>query len=177
MPRPDLLPAVAPQRSYQPEKWTAKHRMMARLSAVGYKNREIAKMLDLSESHVSVILSDPRAQIDIADAVENVSDNIIDLHTRMKAHAVEALDEIVDEVRHSKDEKVRQRAAFGILDRAGYTPIQKHMEVKPELPPNVADRVETAIREVSDEVHDAEYEYIHEDFDDQQDVEVESRES
>lgn len=148
--------------------------MISRLSAVGYKNHEIAEMLGLSQGHISVVLSDPRAQIDIADAVDRVSDNIVDLHTRIKAHAVEALDDIVHTLRHSKDEKLRTKVGFGILDRAGYTPIQKHMEVKPELPTNVADRVESAMREVADEVHDAEYEYVHEDYDSGEDVEVES---
>lgn len=148
--------------------------MIARLSAVGYKNKEIATALDMSEGRISVILSDPRAQIDIADAVESVADNIIDLHDRLKAHAYEALDEIVDSMRHSKDEKVRQKSAFGILDRAGYTPVQKHVQVAPELPADVAARFEKVMAEMQDDTYDAQYEYIPPDEvpEDEADVEV-----
>lgn len=171
MARPDLLPTVAPQKSYQPEKWTARHRMIAKLSAVGFKNNEIAKMMDMTPGRVSVILSDQRAAIDIEEAVTAVSDNIIDLHDRMKAYAYEALDEIIWEVRECTDVKVRQRAAFGILDRAGYTPVQKHMEVAPELPADVATRVEKAIAEVEDETVEAEYEFIEDEFDPDEELE------
>lgn len=160
MARPDLYPTVAPEKSYAPDKWTARHRLICQLHTIGWSNKEIAERLGMSDGRISTILSDPRAQLDITAAVASVADNIVDLHTRIKAHAVEALDEIVDEIRNSTDEKVRQRAAFGILDRAGYTPVQKHMSVAPELPMDVAERVKAAIAESIDDVEEVEYEVV-----------------
>jgi hypothetical protein len=163
MPRHDLYPTVMPEKSYQPDKWTARHRLICQLSTM-YKNREIAQMLNVSEGHVSVVLSDPRAHVDVQAAVVSISGNIVDLHDRIKAHAVEALDDVVYTLRNSKDEKLRTKIGFGLLDRAGYTPVQKHMSVAPELPADMADRIEAVTSELDNTVVEAEYEYVHEDL-------------
>lgn len=159
----DLKPNELPEKYWQPENWSPRHRLICQLSTLGMKGREIAGALGLSESHVSVVLNDPRARAEIEEAITNVADNIVDLHDRLKAHAVEAVDEIVDEMRNSKDERIRQKASFGILDRAGYTPVQKSIRLGAQIPASVADRVERALRDISD-IPEGEYEYVEHDL-------------
>lgn len=102
-----------------------------------------------TENKVSITLNDARAVPYIKEAARNVADGILDLNLRLKAHATEALDEIVDQMRNAEREAIRQKAAFGILDRAGYTPVQKHALVEaPQLPEGLVERVAAAHAEV-----------------------------
>ena len=61
------------------------------------------------------------------------------------------MDEIVEELRTSRNEKVRQTAAFGLLDRAGYTPVREvREEAPPLLPEDVVQRMEETTRELTE---------------------------
>lgn len=129
-------------KPWQPDSWLPRHSLVCQMHAAGLKNNEIAAATGYTESKVSTILNDPRAQEVIQAALQTMSKNIMDLHTRLKVHAVEALDEIVDELRSSENEKVRQKAAFGLLDRAGYTPVKKQIVMGGQIPKDLAERVE-----------------------------------
>lgn len=159
----DLIPTEGPEKPWQPKNWGPQHRMAVRLQVMGFKNKEIAQSLSLTESRVSIILNDPRAVAEREDAMDDIASNMLDLNKKLKVHAVEALEEVVDEMRHSKDERIRQRASFGILDRAGYTPVQKHQKVEPEVPADVADRMLTAMEEMKNTAVEADYEIIESD--------------
>ena len=74
-------------------------------------------------------------------------------------HADEALEEVLDSMRTCEDVKVRQRAAFDILDRAGYTPVRKEIRATAEqIPVEIASRMEEALQEM--EAIEAEYEIV-----------------
>lgn len=125
-----------------PDKWSARHVLVCRMHAAGLKNVDIAEALNVSEQIVSITLNDPRAATFIKQAVEAMAQNIVDLNTQLKAYSREALEEIVEQMRNSHSDRVRQVAAFGILDRAGYTPVQRHtVQAAPELPKELAERV------------------------------------
>lgn len=145
----DLLPAVNGDKYYHPEKWSPRHRLIVALHLGGDKNAEIAEKLGVSASHVSITLNDPRAVYEIENLASTVADRTVDTALRIKLYSNEALDEIVEELRTSKSEKVRQTAAFGLLDRAGYTPVREVREVAPPvLPEDVINRMEDTTREL-----------------------------
>lgn len=146
----DLLPNLSGEKDWSPEKWSPRHRIVVALHLGGDKNKEIAEKLGLSESRVSIILNDPRAAHEIMRMSAMVADRTVDTALRIKLYANEALDEIVEELRTSRSEKIRQNAAFGLLDRAGFTPPKINGEEKPpmSLPEEVVDRMENATNEI-----------------------------
>jgi predicted transcriptional regulator len=160
MPVPSLQPESPEEnKDYHPQKWTARHRMIVGLHLAGYRNKEIAKSLGMSEGRVSVILSDSRATQEVKRMSERVADNITDVHTRLLLYSNEALTEIVDEMRSCEDPAIRQRAAFGIMDRAGYTPSAKETEPAMQIPQDIAARMEDALAD-SEDFEEVEYEEI-----------------
>jgi hypothetical protein len=145
----DLLPFLEGDKEWSPAKWSPRHRLVVALHLGGDTNKEIAEKLSLSEGRVSVVLNDPRAVYEIERMARRIADRTIDTALRIKLYANEALDEIVEELRTSKSEKVRQSAAFGLLDRAGYTPIRGYEEeAPPVLPSEVVSRMEETTREL-----------------------------
>jgi len=147
----DLLPQLNGEKAWSPTKWNPRHRLIIALHLAGDKNKEICEKLGLSESHVSLILNDPRAVYEIENLAQGVADRTVDTALRIKLYANEALDEIVEELRTSRNEKVRQTAAFGLLDRAGYTPVREvREEAPPLLPEDVVQRMEETTRELTE---------------------------
>ncbi len=145
----DLLPMMQGVKDWSPDKWNPRHRLIVALHVAGDKSREICEKLGVSESHVSLILNDPRAIYEIENLAQGIADRTVDTALRIKLYANEALDEIVEELRTSRNEKVRQTAAFGLLDRAGYTPVREvREEAPPLLPQDVVQRMEETTREL-----------------------------
>jgi transcriptional regulator with XRE-family HTH domain len=137
------------EKEWSPDKWNPRHRLIVALHVAGDKSREICEKLGVSESHVSLILNDPRAIYEIENLAQNIADRTVDTALRIKLYANEALDEIVEELRTSRNEKVRQTAAFGLLDRAGYTSVRTLAEEAPPLlPQDVVQRMEETTREL-----------------------------
>jgi len=146
---PDLIPHVDPQKPYERKRWTQRHRLVVSLWLAGARNKQIASVMGYDEATVSIILNDPRAEMEIEAMGSSMAERMTDTHLRLKVLANEALSEITDEMR-DKDTPVaiRQRAAFGILDRAGYTAVQKHVQANVEIPLEIADRVEKVLNEI-----------------------------
>lgn len=146
----DLLPAVRPDKPYQPEKWTGVHRRIVSLSESGYRNYEIAELVGLTPSRISIILNDPRADIERRTFAKKVVEQVQDIQLKIALHAEEALEEIVDEMRNAESAKIRQTAAFGILDRAGYSPVKKTQEIEkaPSLPAGMLDQMHDVLNSI-----------------------------
>lgn len=145
----DLLPMMQGDKTWSPDKWSPRHRLIVALHLGGDRNKEISEKLSVTPSHVSIVLNDPRAIHEIARLSSVMADRVVDTGLRMKLYSNEALDEIVEEMRTSRNDKVRQTAAFGILDRAGYTPVKgAESEVAPMLPQDVVDRMEATTHEI-----------------------------
>ncbi len=145
----DLAPDESPTRPWEPDRWSPRHALAARLKGAGLKNNEIALAMGWTENKVAITVNDARAVPFIQEAAQNLADGVLDLNLRLKAHSEEALNTIVDQMRNAEREVIRQKAAFGILDRAGYTPIQKHTLVEaPRLPDDLGRRVAEAHAEV-----------------------------
>jgi hypothetical protein len=104
------------------------------LHMTGSRNDEIADITGFSYGRVSQILNDERALLIIQANSGRVADALMDVRERLKLYSHEALDEIVDEMRTAPDPKIRQKAAFGVLDRAGYSPVRMVAEGGTEDP-------------------------------------------
>lgn len=146
----DLLPLMQGDKAWSPEKWSPRHRLIVALHLGGDRNKEIAEKLSVSENHVSIVLNDPRAVHEIARLSGLMADRVVDTGLRLQLYSNEALDEIVDELRTSRNEVVRQKAAFGILDRAGFTPVRQadSADPPPVLPEAVVERMEATTTEI-----------------------------
>ena len=145
----DLLPEMTKSRPRAPEAWGPRHRLVVAMHLGGDKNKEIAKKICYHHNYISTILTDPRAVYEIERMASRVADQVIDTSLRIKLYSNDALDEIIEEIRSAKDVKVRQTAAFGILDRAGYVPIRDtREEAAPMLPEDVVRRMEETTKEL-----------------------------
>jgi hypothetical protein len=140
-----------------PRSWKPRHRLIVAMHLAGFKNIEIASRLNMTKDRVSSILSDPRARAELQTFAPLVAKNLADVHLKMQLVAPEMLDTLIDQVRTSTDERIVQKAAFGLLDRAGYTPLQKiSISKAPNLDPRVEGRLLDALRET--EAIEADYE-------------------
>lgn len=115
-----LLPRSRALKSWEPDLLDERHLHAILLRAGGMSQAQIAKMLDWSESWTSVVLNHPDAQYVLTRLVSYAADNVIDMEARIKAHAPEALDTVVEVMRSSNDEKLRSQNAFELLKMAGY---------------------------------------------------------
>lgn len=147
----DLLPHLSGERYYDPQKWSPRHKLCVALHMGGDRNTEVAQKLNCSTAWVSKTLGDIRATYEIEQLATTLADRTADTALRIKLYANEALDEIMDELRESRSEGIRQKAAFGILDRAGYTPSHVESDAAPPLlPESVVDRMEAAAADLKE---------------------------
>lgn len=118
--------------------WSDRHDLAAILKATGSTNQEIAEKLDYEQAYVSRLLKDPRAVEKMKEVASRVADAAEDVAVRLKLLANEALDTAVYwmQKRESELAAVSVRSAFGILDRAGYSKVDKklvgHFEASPD---------------------------------------------
>lgn len=147
----NLLPQIARQKSYQPVNWTSRHRNCVGLELAGYKNNEIATILDWSEGKVSVTLQDDRAAIDRLEMAGRIADKISDVHLSLQLLSHEAIKEAAEVMRFTEKDEVKLKAAFGILDRAGYSTVHKTEDVNKEaMPHEVLDRMSEVLKEMNE---------------------------
>lgn len=152
----NLLPTIARQKSYQPVNWTSRHRNCVHLEMAGYKNKEIAQILEWTPSKVSITLQDDRAELERISMAGMVAEKLTDVHVKLNLLSHEAVQETADLMRHSENDGIRLKAAFGILDRAGYSTVHKMATVDPE---SVPVEMFESIKEVMDELNQHSHKY------------------
>lgn len=157
MPRPDLYPEYAPQRYWEPETWTARHEMICDLHLAGNSNASIAELLSLSESRVSIILSDQRAESYIRVQRDRIAESLPDLLDQLKTLGPEAVAVVREDLRladegakriDSKDRAIRSKSAFGVLAALGYGPVQRSVVATVSLPADLLARQEETLAEM-----------------------------
>lgn len=154
IPQPEGLVAgdvafIEREKASVPVKWTPRHDIVISLHLAGLKNWEIAGQVGFSEAKVSAIINDPRAAI-VKDRIGSQAfEQSVEVQDRIFGYAHEALDEVVEEMRMSTDEKVRQKAAFSILDRAGYSKIERRADLIAPVSEDLARRMIKSIEEIN----------------------------
>lgn len=153
VPQPEGLVAgdvayIEREKESVPVKWTPRHDIVVALYLGGLKNWEIAAQVGFSEGKVSAILNDPRAAIVKDRLGSQAFEQSVEVQDRIFGYAHEALDEVVEQMRMSNDERVRQKAAFSILDRAGYSKIERRAAATAPVSDDVARRMLKALDEI-----------------------------
>ena len=133
---------------WQPKKLNPRHLVILQAHAAGLKNVDICKVLHMSESRVSTIINDPRAPRYIEQFCSNTADGMRDVFERIRLYSNEALTLVMDQLRdEGEDPNLRQRAAFSILDRAGYSKIEKKLVAHATVSEKAADALAGALLE------------------------------
>lgn len=116
-----------------------KHKMMVSMHMAGWSNEEIARELGYKPSRVATILQSPHPDLlkhreDVNDAV---SRKVGDLVMRFRMESSKSLDTLI-EIRDKMDAPSSERrlSALAILDRAGYTPVKKQINLDANVPIN-----------------------------------------
>lgn len=132
--------------------WSPAHDAAIVLHVSGKSDQEIAELLDQPLGWVHSVLDSDRALEACMEFERNVVDSVAsraaEVQSRLGAYAGEALDILVELLRMSTDEKMRFKAATAILDRAGFTAVQRSIVTNAELPKEVLDRMEEATRDL-----------------------------
>jgi len=143
-------------KPWSPKRLRQRHKLAIRLEACGMTNNQIAEHLGYTPSRISIILNDPRADEIRAGMSSLVADNLDDIALRLQHYAGEALTEVVDIMRESTSDTVRQRSAFDILDRAGYNKIEKHISATTNISDKQVAQLLGTLEETK-QVFDADY--------------------
>lgn len=136
------------------------HLQMLMAKAAGYSNRAIARQFEYDEARVSVIVNHPDAASVLAHLISYQAENLLDIKARIQAHAGEALDVVLTAMRTAPEAQQRAAIGFRLLDRAGYSAVQKSETVhKFEMPAENAAALTRALNE-SSEVQDTDWEIV-----------------
>lgn len=127
-----LLPRNRELKSWEPDFLDERHLMAINMRAAGLQQGVIAKAMNWTESWTSIVLNHPDAQYILTKLVSYAADEVLDISTRIKAHAGEALDTVVEVMRTTTDKRLASANAFELLRMAGYSAVEKK-EIKTEV--------------------------------------------
>lgn len=140
------LPRARDLKYWEPKGLDMKHIQCIFRKALGYTNAEIAQEFGFTESYTSIILGHPDAEVIMSVIAGAMGDRITDPIERAKATAGEAMNELVNVMRTTKNDGIRRKSALDILSMAGYG-IQKKVDVAVThmLPASGVDRLAKAM--------------------------------
>lgn len=162
-----LLPRSRELKPWEPEKLNPRHLQILMLKATGLKNRVIARLLNIQEGNVSIVVNHPDSQLILAKMLASASKQVIDVEAKIQAAAPAITERLIGIAVNSKSEQVAAKVGFGLLDRAGYGAKQKiEAEHKHSLnvSPEHAHLLSAAIKEAT-EIEDADYVIVDRDDD------------
>lgn len=126
-----------------------RHRMVVMLAVCGWRNDEIARAMHYTPARISVILNSRHPELlRVRDeTAKRIANSTVDLTAKIRLAAGPALDKMIELV-ESRDENVARLSAKDILDRAGYAPVKKQLNVDAQVPmeelTGVLDRIDEA---------------------------------
>ena len=145
-----ILPAGAKPAAWMPhnigrpggqmarlKKVRPRHRMIVQMHLAGWKDTEIAKELGYTPTRVAMILKSDNPELKRVreETGELVARHMGDLVLRFRAESAKSLDTLV-EIRDKVDAPSSERrlSALAILDRAGYAPVRKQINLDTNVP-------------------------------------------
>ena len=103
-----------------------RHTEIARMLVIGCLSQgDIAKRLDISESWLSILISQPLMQIQIKKLQEMRDRDALDLVNQMDKASMAAFELVERTMYQTKSERMGVHCAESILDRAGYGKVTK----------------------------------------------------
>ena len=80
-----------------------------------------------------------------------VADRLSDVHVKLNLLSHEAVKEAAEIMRFSENDGIKLKAAFGILDRAGYSTLHRiQTEGSESIPNEMLDRISEVMEELSE---------------------------
>lgn len=109
-------------KAWEVQKFNPIHINICVLRAAGFRGVEIAKILDLQQTTVSLTLTHPYGVKLVGALVPRSAVKVFDIKTRLEEQASELLDHVYELAMNSEEVEDVAKVTFGILDRAGYAP-------------------------------------------------------
>lgn len=113
------------KRTWDHDKFNARHVNMVLLRLAGFKVGEIAEVMGCGIANVSNTLHHPYGKKILNAMMLARGTRVLDIRTRLDLYAGEILDQMVELTSKSNDLEVVTKVGFGLLDRAGYNATQK----------------------------------------------------
>lgn len=120
-----LIPRGRELKSWEPDFIDERHLQAIMMRASGLEQNVIAKVMGWTDAWVSVVLNHPDSQYILTKIVGYAADEVLDIQSRIKAHAGEALDKVVEVMRTTQDQRLASSNAFELLKMAGYSAVEK----------------------------------------------------
>lgn len=137
IPRPWELRLHKPAAAKPPKRIRPRHRMIIALHMGGYSNVDIAKYLGYTPQRVSTVINAKHPELaeckrEFANKVALATGDVV---MRFHAESGKCLDKLI-EIRDRPDAPIseQRQSALAILDRAGYTPIKKQINLDTQIP-------------------------------------------
>jgi hypothetical protein len=102
-----------------------RHTEIARRLVLGQTPADIAKALGMSPSTINQIKKMPQFKAQLLRLQERRDASVMDVRGQIAEAAPEAVDEVTRLMHKSRDERVRLKAAESLLDRGGFSSINK----------------------------------------------------
>lgn len=132
------------------DKFSTRHLQVVMLRLAGLKGKDIAEIVGIERPWVSVILHHPYATKIIKSAFPHQAATVIDIRSKIERHVDELLDHALGMALKEQDLDKISRVTFGLLDRAGYQPVNKSVTVNARpgdfaASPHTLKRIEQAL--------------------------------
>lgn len=151
-------------KSWEPKKIRERHRIVAVLCASGLTNNQIAEVTHYTPSRVSIILNHPTIKRLMPMYRERVADSLTDVGMFIKAHALEAAQVVIGQMRGEFKEGVdlraipiQQHAAFRILDITGHSKIERKISATLVIDSEDASRILDTTKQLRDPKYRVDY--------------------
>ena len=124
------------------------HHEIAMLAITGTRKNDIARKLDVTPAMVRYTLESTIVKKKLAILRGERDKRAIDVSTRLKELAPLSLDELENLLLHpNTGENTRRMVAQDLLDRAGYSAVQKHADVTEKLTTEDINEIKNIARE------------------------------
>ena len=131
------MPRTGKLTNLPPKRIRPRHKMVVALHMAGWTNVEIANQLGYTDGRVGIILQSQHPALrevrkEMADKVAVATGDIVLRFHQESGKSLDTLIEIRDAAASPVSE--RRQSALAILDRAGYTPIKKQINLDATVP-------------------------------------------
>jgi len=151
------FPVSEANGTYEPTHLNARHREILRLTALGYKQVQVAAMLSITPATVGYVVRSPLGQSFLAEIHEARTDSVKDVHNRLQEMSPFAAEIMLDIMANGKREGDKLRAAEKVLEMTGHKADNKHMHLHTHMTQEDIKEMKKNVKaEDSDEIEDAE---------------------
>lgn len=129
-----------------------RHKMVMFLHCAGWKNKDIADSMGYTANQVSIIIGSQHPEL---LAIKDRAQQLVETHStdvmlRFRQESLKSVETLV-QVRDKADDMGQRRlAARDILDRAGYAPVRKQINLNTAVPVERLEAIVGAVEEAND---------------------------